>query len=104
MFLAYTYVTQNLTKLDIKINNFKYLTILLILGVLLSTIPSAITGLLSGDGTLTSGLFFVSIGNSMVMFGSILVFFNLLKLLYLSFIECDCIYLLKGKKGGTDKA
>ena len=77
---------------------------LLILGVLLSTIPSAITGLLSGDGTLTSGLFFVSIGNSMVMLGSILVFFNLLKLLYLSFTDCDCIYLFKGKKGGIDKA
>ena len=104
MFLAYTYVTQNLTKLDIKISNFKYFSILLILGVLLSTIPSAITGLLSGDGTLTSGLFFVSIGNSMVMLGSILVFFNLLKLLYLSFIDCDCIYLLKGKKGGIDRA
>ena len=61
MFLAYTYVAQNMTKLDIKISNFKYLSILLILGVLLSTIPSAITGLLSGDGTLTSGLFFVTL-------------------------------------------
>ena len=104
MFLAYTYLIPNLISNNGKKSNFKYFTVLLILGVLLSTLPSALTGLISGDGTLTSGLLFVSFGNVLFMLGSLLLFLNFLKLLYFSFVECDCLYFIKGKKSETSEA
>lgn len=98
MITAFVYIFPRLVEVSFSPTITKYQTILLIFGVLLSTMPTAIGGLLSGDGVLNSGFRISSVGNLIFLFGSFLLFVNFIGSIIVAMKKCDCLKIFQTKK------
>ena len=98
MITAFVYIFPRLVGISFSPTISKYQTIFLILGILLSTIPSAVGGLLYGDGKLNLGLHISSVGNLIFLFGSFLLFVNFIGAIIVAMKNCDCLKIFQNQK------